>query len=57
MSNTIDMAAFRRVMNEAKRLAKQYRILTGNLLGITGEWTVSEIGDRSMISKCYRHGW
>lgn len=57
MSNTIDMAAFRRVMNEAKRLAKQYRILTGKLLGITGEWTVSEIGDRSMISKCYRHGW
>jgi hypothetical protein len=37
MSNGIDMASLRQLMNEAKRLARQYRTLTGKPLGITGE--------------------
>jgi len=37
MNHSIDMAALRGVMAQAKLLARQYRNLTGKPLGITGE--------------------
>ncbi|HPD61390.1 MAG TPA: hypothetical protein PKV48_06510 [Thermodesulfobacteriota bacterium] len=37
MSSSVDLAALRRIVNEAKKLARQYRALTGKPLGITGE--------------------
>lgn len=35
--NTVDQAALDKVMSEAKRVAKDYRRVTGRPLGITGE--------------------
>jgi len=37
MSNTINLNALERVIHDAKKIAKQYRSLTGKPLGITGE--------------------
>ena len=37
MPETVDIAALRRVIEDAKKLAKRYRELTGKPLGITGE--------------------
>jgi len=37
MVATVDLDALKRVMVEAKKLAKEYRKLTGKPLGITGE--------------------
>jgi hypothetical protein len=37
MSDAIDIAALKKVIEDAKRLAKQYRELTGKPLGVTGE--------------------
>jgi hypothetical protein len=37
MPETVDLAALRAVITEAKQIAKRYRDLTGKPLGITGE--------------------
>jgi len=37
MSETLDIAALRSVIRDAKEIAKRYRNLTGKPLGITGE--------------------
>lgn len=37
MGNPIKMTTLKRLINEAKKLAKEYRTLTGRPLGITGE--------------------
>jgi len=37
MTDTVNLGALKRVMQEATKLAKEYRKLTGKQLGITGE--------------------
>lgn len=37
MTTTVDLAALKKVIQETKKLAKQYRQITGKPLGITGE--------------------
>ncbi len=37
MSESIDLIALKRVIQQAKKVAKQYREITGKPLGITGE--------------------
>ena len=37
MPETIDVAALRNIIRDAKEIAKRYRNLTGKPLGITGE--------------------
>ena len=37
MNNTVDLIALKKVMQKAKKLAKEFRQITGKPLGITGE--------------------